>query len=1083
MNTNQTSMRGHAKICSLQKAARNKSVQVCNMQPQWICMRRMLMITAALLFSYAVFAQQKTVTGTVTNKTDNTPIAGASVLVKGTSQGTQTNAQGAFTIVVPSDTSILVVSFVGYETTELSTRGVTTLNFAISQFPLELNQVVVTGYTSQRKKDLTGAVAVVDLTPVKNTSSGNTMQALQGRVAGLYIEKDGSPNGTNSRILIRGANTLGNNDPLYIIDGIPTTRPEVFQNLNPAAIASVQVLKDASAESIYGARASNGVIIVTTKTGGNTNGKIEFQVNSSTSFQSEKSLRFDMLSSLDRGKALWQASVNDGQDPAAGYGEIYAFDWNNDYANPVLNNVTLQPYVGGDVNTPAGNTDWQDVMYKTGLVYNNTFMASVGNKNSSISINLGYLRNTGMLRYTGYERMSGGINAITRAFNDKVQFGVNLNIANSNETLTSRDLGGATTTFLAVTLAPTIPVYQTDGVTFAGELGAGYSDRNNPLHMQYLARWNNANRLSSFGNIFVEIQPIKNLFFKSNYGADDARFLNKVITPTFTEGALSRTTNSLSFDQNHFLSTTFSNTLRYNWNPGKNSRFKFLIGTEYIKTDLDFQFTKKEGFAIQTEEYFTLSAGTGNTNVSGGSTGNRLFSQFGRIDYSFGDKYLAAFTIRRDGSSRFGAENQYGFFPAASVGWRIDKEDFMSNSKLFTELKLRVGVGRVGNQQIGDLARFLLFDTRYGTTQNQLTPGFWEQYMNIGTAYSLSGANTGTLPSGFVQTQAANPALKWETTDEINAGIDFTILKNKVYGSFDYFTRKTTGILITPPVASALGEGQTKAVNGASKSNRGWELVIGYTGERIGDFKYDVKVNFAHFRDKITELPENVRPAYPGNLDNTIIGHSQFDIFGYKTDGLFQSQEEVDKAPTQIGAGPGRIRYVDINGDNVINDLDRTWIGTTLPALEYGLRIDLSYKKFDLSLFGSGVAGREGFDVYTSFNHLMKSRENVGPGVFDAWTPQNTNTDIPALTLKDNNNETRTSDYFIVNTSYFKLRNLQLGYNLVPKAVFSRLRFFGMAENFLRFKSKSYLSPDPERIDLDPVPIPVTFTVGVNATF
>ena len=407
----------------------------------------------------------------------------------------------------------------------------------------------------------------------------------------------------------------------------------------------------------------------------------------------------------------------------------------------------------------------------------------------------------------------------------------------------------------------------------------------------------------------------------------------------------------------------------------------------------------------------------------------------------------------------------------------------MQKNSFISELKLRVGIGRVGNQEIGNLARFGLFDTRYGTTLAQVQGGFWEQYMNIGTAYSLSGANTGTLPSGFVQTQAANAGLKWETTDEINAGLDFSIIKNKIFGSFDYFTRKTSGILIVPPVASALGEGQTKAVNGASKSNKGWEFSIGYQSEKRGDFKYDVKLNFAHFRDKITELPENVRPAYPGNLVNTIIGHSQFDIFGYKTNGLFQSAAEVAAAPTQIGAGPGRIRYVDINKDNVINDLDRTWIGTTLPKLEYGVRIDLSYKDFDLSLFGSGVAGRTGFDVYTIFNNLMKSRENVGPGVFNAWTPTNTNTNVPSLTLKDNNQEGRTSDYFIVSTSYFKMRNIQLGYNVSPKSVFSRLRFFAMAENVFWFKSKSYLSPDPERIDLDPIPIPKTITFGINASF
>jgi TonB-linked SusC/RagA family outer membrane protein len=1043
-------------------------------------MRKLAYVLACLLLSVTVWAQQR-ITGHVLKSATKEPLAGATISSKKSS--VTTDASGQFSILAsPGDE--LSVSYVGMQPTKVKVSGLNDLSIELLESQLNLDQVVVVGYTTQRKQDLTGAVAVVEMTPaVKNNTSGNTMQALQGRVAGLYIEKDGSPNGSNGRILIRGANTLGNNDPLYVIDGIPTTRPEVFQNINPANIASVQVLKDASAESIYGARASNGVIIVTTKNGGNTNGKVQFQFNSSLSAQSEKSMRFKMLNAIDRGRALWQASVNDKQDPAAGYGEIYNFDWNKDYNNPVLNSVAVKPLVGGDPNTPSGNTDWQSVMYKTGMVTNNTLTASVGNKNSSVEINLGYIKNTGMLRFTGYNRLSGGINALTRSFNDKVLFGLNFNVANSNERLTARDLGGASTTFLAVTLAPTIPVYQKDGVTYAGELGAGYSDRNNPLHMQDLAKWNNSNRLSSFGNLFVEIQPVKNLFFKSTIGADNAYYSNKTISPTFEEGALSRTTNSLFYDQNHYLSVTFSNTLRYNWNLNEGNSFKFLAGTEYIKTDLNFQTTRKEGYALQTEEYFTLNAGTGNTNVTGGSTGNRLFSQFGRLDYNHADKYLAAITVRRDGSSRFGTNNQYGIFPAASVGWRIDKEGFMQANRVFSELKLRAGIGRVGNQQIGDLSRFGLFDTRYGTTQAQLTGGFFEQYYNVGTAYSLSGANTGTLPSGFVQIQAANPALKWETTDEINAGLDFSILQGKISGSFDYFTRKTTGILITPPVAAVLGEGQNKTVNGASKSNKGWEFVIGYQGEKRRDFNYDVKLNFAHFRDAITELPENVRPAYAGNLVNTILGHSQFDIFGYKTMGLFQSQAEVDKAPTQIGAAPGRIRYVDINNDGKIDDLDRTWIGTTLPKLEYGVRIDLTYKKFDVSLFGSGVSGRTGFDVYTLFNNLMKSRENVGPGVFDGWTPTHTNTNVPALTLKDNNNEGRTSDYFIVNTSYFKMRNIQLGYSVAPKYVFSRLRVFAMAENLFWFKSKSYQSPDPERIDLDPVPIPKTFTFGINASF
>lgn len=1041
-----------------------------------------LLIWVAMIFSVQLALAQRTITGSVVGESNNDPLIGASVVVTGTTNGTITDIDGKFSIAVPQDATTLTVSFVGYTTKDVPINGATDLTIALAEGSA-LQELVVVGYTTQRKEDLTGAVAVVELNPIRNNSSGNAMQALQGRVAGLYIEKDGSPNGSNSRILIRGANTLGNNDPLYVIDGIPTTRPEVFQNMNPANIESIQVLKDASAESIYGARASNGVIIVTTKNGGDTGGKVTFQFNSSIAAQSEKSMRFEMLNAVDRGRALWQASVNDKQDPAGGYGDIYEFNWNKDFNNPVLNSVTVKPFVGGDPNTPVGDTDWQDVMYKTGIITKNDFTASYGTNKSSVEINLGQLKNTGMLRFTGYERLSGSISALTRAFDDKARFGINLRIANSNETLTARDLGGASTTFLAVTLAPTIPVYQKDGVTYAGASGAGYSDRNNPLHMQDISKWNNTNRLSTFGNVFLEIQPIKNLFFKSNLGADNATFLNKIIAPRFSEGAFNRTTNSLTLDQNHYLSLTWSNTLRYNLDLNDDNHFKFLVGTEYIKTDVDFQSTRKEGFAIQTEDYFTLSAGTGNTTVSGGSTGHRLLSQFGRVDYNFSDKYLAAVTVRRDGSSRFGSDNQYGIFPAASIGWRIDKEGFMASQKLFSELKVRVGVGRVGNQQIGDLSRFGLFDTRYGTTLAQVAGGFFEQYYNIGTAYSLSGANTGTLPSGFVQTQAANPALKWETTDEINTGLDFALLGNKFFGSFDYFTRKTTGILITPPVASALGEGQTKTVNGASKSNKGFEFVLGYRGDTKSDLKYNVIANFARFRDRITELPENVRPAYAGNLVNTIIGHSQFDIFGYKTMGIFQSQSEVDAAAKQVGAGPGRLRYEDINNDKKIDDLDRTWIGTTLPALEYGLRIDLSYKNFDFSAFGSGVAGRSGFDVYGIFNNFVAGRENIGPGVFNAWTPKNTGSNVPALSLADNNSERRGSDYFLVSTSYFKMRNLQLGYSILPKSVFTRLRFYVMAENVFWIKSKEYLSPDPERIDLDPIPIPKTFTFGINASF
>ncbi|GAB3785762.1 TonB-dependent receptor [Spirosoma horti] len=1042
---------------------------------------------AMLLLTLQLALAQRTLTGSVLDAKNKGELPGASIVIPGTTTGTVSDATGKFSLSVPQNATSITVSFIGYAAQQVSIVNTNNVTVLLAEGG-QLAEVVVLGYTTSRKQDLTGAVAIVDVAATKNTSSGNPMQALQGRVPGLYIEKSGTPSGEASRILIRGANTLGNTDPLYIIDGVPTKVSQVFQSLNPSAIQSIQVLKDASSASIYGSRASNGVIIVTTKNGYNTDGKLNVQFNTSISAQSEKSQRFKMLNSVDRGRALWQASVNDGVDPTDGFGQIYNFDWNKDYKNPKLTSVTVQPFVGGDPNVPSGDTDWQSVMYKTGIVTNNDLTISGGTKSSSLLVNMGYLNNTGMLRYTGYNRVTGRINGLTSKFDGRFKIGVNLQLSSSRETPVATDLGGAPTPGLAVTLAPTIPVYTKTG-DYAGPIGAGYSDRNNPLYMQYINRWDKINRTIVFGNVFTEIEPIRGLVFRSSLGMNSTNYGNKNIEQSFQNGFIARSLNSLTLNTSQFMSLTWTNTLRYNFDLGAH-RFNVLAGVEAIKDNQNDVISYRENFAVQTEDFFVLSAASGNASSNGSSTGSRLLSQFARIDYGFGDRYLAALTLRRDGSSRFGENNRYGFFPAASVGWRIDKENFMQGVKAISNLKLRAGVGRIGNQDIGDLARFGLFEPRYGLLASQVPNGhqsFFDQFANVGTAYDLNGANSGTLPSGFVQTQGENTALKWETTDELNVGLDFAFLNGSLAGSFDYFTRRTSDILIKPPVASAVGEGQLRYVNGATKTNKGFELSLAYTGKPIGDFTYSVSTNFARFRDKITVLPEEVRSAYAGNAVTTIIGHSQLDLFGYRTDGLFQSQEEVNKAATQPGAAPGRIRYRDLNGDGKIDALDQEFFGTTLPGLEYGLRINLGYKNFDFSIFGSGITGRTGFDTYTYYNNFIRGRDNIGPGVFNAWTPQNTSSSIPALTLADANNETRTSDYFNVNTSYFKIRNVQLGYTFpkegIGKLGLSGLRMYGMVENVFWLKSKTFLGPDPERTDVNSIPVPRTFTFGLNVSF
>jgi TonB-linked SusC/RagA family outer membrane protein len=1043
-------------------------------------MRKLFYALILFLLSLPVTAQVKRVTGHVLKVSTKEPLAGATVSSK--SSSVTTDSTGLFSIQAANGDE-LTVSYIGMNPASVKVTGDQELTIELKEGQAQLEQVVVTGYQTQRKVDLTGAVSVVNLTEVKDIPAGNPMRALQGRVPGLYVEATGQPNGGNSRVLIRGLNTLGDPNPLYIIDGVPTKDAQVFASINPSSISSVQVLKDASAASIYGSRASNGVIIVTTKEGKGRAGqeKISVQFNSNISVQNEKPWREKFLNAEERGRALWQGAVNDKTDPT---NALYTYDWNGDFNNPVLNKVNIVPFVGGDPLQPAGNTNWQDESYEEAIITQHDLTLTAGTGKSSLLINLGYFKNTGMLKYTNFDRFSSRINAYTTFFNNRVKIGENLLLARSSETLASNDLGGVPTTELAITLAPTLPVFRTDG-TYAGPIGAGYSDRNNPVHMQYINRWDKNNRLNAIGNVYLEITPLEHLVLRSSFGVDYSSAISKNIEPAFQEGFLSRSVNSLALQQGNDLTLTMTNTANYQFQFGQH-KFNTLLGTETIQQDFQGFGAFREGFAVEDENYYVLNAGTGRSTNNGTATGYRLFSLFGKINYSFSDKYLASVTVRRDGSSRFGSENQYGVFPAFTLGWRINNEDFFSKVDLVSNLKLRAGIGRVGNQEIGNVARYGLFQANYGTLFNNGN-GFPGQWLNVGTAYDLNGSNQGTLPSGFVQIQGENQNLKWESTDELNVGIDFGLLNEKITGSFDYFARETKDILIQPPIASAVGEGRVRWLNGASKTNKGWELLLTYQGS-AGGLNYSISGNAAHFKDKITELPPEVRTAYPGNVEKTILGQSQLAVFGYKTDGLFQSQAEVDKYPAQTGKGIGRIKYQDLNSDGQINALDQDWLGTLLPSLEYGIRLDLDYKNFDLSIFGSGVAGKTGFDPASQFNSFLSVNQNNGPGVLGAWTPQNTGSKTPMLSLVNSNDEYRTSDFFMVSGSYFRLRNIQLGYAM-PKSLISKirmetLRFYLIGQNLFAIKSDAYLSKDPERIGgFGNWPQPTTYTLGVNVTF
>ncbi|MDB5250754.1 MAG: hypothetical protein JWQ40_5148 [Segetibacter sp.] len=1055
-------------------------------------MRKLVYLFTCLLLSLTVWAQQR-ITGHVVKSTTKEPLVGASVSSKSGSATTDTS--GRFTLMAsPGDE--LTISYIGMTSSTIKVKGSQDLSVELQEAEAQLEQVVVTGYQTQRRADLTGSIAIVDMGKAKDIPSGSALQNIQGRVPGLYIRSDGSPSGAARSVNIRGVNTLGNTNPLYIIDGVPTTDPNIFQFMDPNAIESVQVLKDASASSIYGSRASNGVIIVTTKQGKN---NVSITVNSSLS-AANNVRRLSMLDTKEYGSVLWRASVNGGT-PTTAHSALYSFVEHTDNNGVrILDEVKPVPFINGDPNIPSANTDWQDEVFRTGIVSQNTITLTAGSPRSSTLISFGYFTNSGLVLNNDYKRYTARINNSINFFNNKLKIGENLQVIKARE----RPMGGdqfgvagwnadgtsritptgASPLALSTIILPILPVRKLNG-TFAGPIGAGFSDRQNPVFLAELDKDDVNNDLQTFGNVYAELTPVSNLVLRSSFGLDYTNNYDINIERRYSVGFLNRTINNMSVAQRHRLNWTWSNTVNYSVNLDK-SRISFLAGMEAIKNSTQVIQTAKQGFALEDRSYFQLGAGTGIATNTGFTTRNQLLSYFGKVNYSFNNKYLASATLRYDGSSRFGENNKFGVFPAVSVGWTVSNEEFMRNAMpVFSNLKLRAGVGKVGNQEIGDYSTFQQFATNYGTVDPAATT------RSNGTAYDINGANTGSLPSGYVATRTSNPDLRWETTSEVNLGLDFGLLQQKITGSFDYFTRNTKDILVTPPTPGAIGEGAIKTVNGASMDNHGFELSLGYHDTQ-GEFSYSIDGNIARFQDQITFLPSSVVRSFAGNIEKTILGRSRTSYFGYVTEGLFQTQEEVTKSAIQPGKGVGRIRYKDLNSDGVINALDQDWLGTELPGLTYGLNVQTTYKNFSISVFMRGVSNVTVNDASKVFTDFLGTATGVNKGkrLLEAWTPQNASSTIPAVSLVNANTETRTSNYLLVNGDYFKVQNIQLSYsvpsNLVRRMKLNALRFYGIADNLIVLYKKSganaFTGPDPETPGAI-YPRPVTLTFGLDIRF
>ena len=1029
---------------------------------------RLLMSSALCAVCTMANAQQVNVSGVIKDATGETVI-GASVMVKGTKTGTVTDFDGRFHVeCTPGAT--LVISYIGYQTQEV--KAADGMNVVLQEAANDLNEVVVTGYTTQRKADLTGAISVVSVDDIAKQNENNPIKALQGRVPGMNISADGSPSGT-ATVRIRGIGTLNNNDPLYIVDGIPTKAG--MHELNGNDIESIQVLKDAASASIYGSRAANGVIIITTKKGKEGKIKVDFDGSIAVSTYAHK---MKVLNAKEYGQVMWQAYVNDGMDPNTN-GLGYRYDWGyNAQGTPVLNGVSMKKYLDDAGTTPAADTDWFDETTRTGVIQQYNVSVSNGSDKGSSFFSLGYYKNLGIIKTSDFNRFSARMNTEYKLLKNKMlTVGEHFTL---NRTSEVQAPGGFLQNVLQFN--PSLPIYTEDG-NYAGPVG-GYPDRYNPVAVLERNKDNRYTYWRMFGDAYLNLNPFKDFNIRTTFGLDYSQKQQRFFTYPVTEGNVANNKNGVEAKQEHWTKWMWNAVATYNMELGKN-RIDLMAGMELNRQDDIYFSGYKEGFSILNPDYMWPDAGTTNPQAYGGGSGYSLVSFFGKANYNYADKYMASFTIRRDGSSRFGKNNRYATFPSVSAGWRINQESFLKKASWIDDLKIRASWGQTGNQEIDNLARYTLYGSNYGVNENG--------GQSYGTSYDIAGTNGGsTLASGFKRNQIGNDNIKWETTTQTDLGFDFAFFRNTLYGNFDWYFKKTKDILVNMPGIAVMGEGSSQWINAGEMENRGFEFNIGYRNQTHFGLKYDVTANISSYRNKITALPTTVAAngTFGGNGVKSVIGHPMGAQVGYVADGIFKSQEEIDNHATQEGAGLGRIRWKDLTGDGKITEADQTWIYNPVPDFTYGFNIYLEYKNFDFTAFFQGVQGvdiisdlKKETDIWAGLNIGFL---NKGKRLLDAWSATNPDSNVPALSLSDNNNEKRVSSYWVENGSYLKLRTIQFGYNfpqtIASKLAMQRLRMYVSAQNLFTIKSSSFTGVDPENPNYG-YPIPLNITFGLNVTF
>ncbi len=1054
-------------------------------------MKKTLLLSSLLLFFCLAqsVAQQRTVTGTVLSK-DGAPLSNASVVIVGQRTGETTGADGTFSIKVPANAKQLTISYVGYDPQQVSISGQNNISVTLQPSTTNLNEVVVTGYTSQRKKDITGSVAVVDVNNLKQIPGGNAEALLQGQASGVTVTTSGVPGG-GAAVRIRGITSLGNSSPLYIIDGIQSSNG--LRDINSDEIESIQVLKDAGAAAIYGIQGSNGVVIVTTKKG---RGKPTVTYNAYMGTQRPLSGNvWNLTNTQEYAQAIWNMETNSGVDPSKRtlqFGRTGTAPTIPDYiipeggkeGDPKTNPATYDLDTNQIMKANKTGTDWFHEIFKPAMIQNHSLSVSSGNDRSSYFFSMNYFNQQGTLIKTYLKKYDIRANTMFN-IKDRIRIGENLSLVYRQAPGFTNQNEGNSISF-TYRMPPIIPVYDIMG-NFGGTHAPHLSNSENPVARQIRSENNKSNSWSMIGNAFAEVDILRHFTARTSFGGtvENYYFYNFAPTPyNNAEGA----TNANAFSENAGYNSLWqwTNTLTYSNVFGLHN-IKVLGGVESKKIYNRSMSAGRINYFSTDPNYLILNTGSPTAGVSNNGASPyqlALFSQFGRLDYTYADKYLVSATIRRDGASVFDPSHRYGTFPSVTAGWRISQESFFKPVTFINDLKFRGGWGKLGSiNNIGGTNAYTLYASGAGYSY-----------------YSIDG-NPNGASQGFYQSQFGNPETTWEQDIITNIGFDATVLRNKLSLSVEWYKKKISGLLFRKQslIGNYAGGATQPIINSGDIQNAGLDMSATYHAKVGSDFRLDLTANVTTYKSKIVSLPPGYKYQDNNSSGSTRIGaftRSQpgqpiGEFFGYKVIGIFQDAADVAKSPKQDGANPGRFKFLDVNGDGVVNDQDRTWIGNPNPDFTYGFTINAGYKNFDFSIFLYGSQGNKVVNYvkyWTNFPQVFRggiSKDALYKSailVNAAGQPTTVNdpsahvsnpgATVPVLETNGNfSNSGKFNSFYVEDGSFLKCRSLLLGYTLpvspLKKIGIDKLRIYIQGSNLFTITKYTGLDPELQQSDLN----------------